>query len=314
MPPKAQRGERSRDDRSWVVREGPRSAAERSFGPGTEPHPACPQSRRKLGRHGPLPELRARPRKQGGAAARPGPRRRPPRGAQEAARPCLPGPIHRVFRVVAPAAGGKLRAWAPGGPGGPCAALTVGELQEAKTVASEAPSTDSFLPKPTPQEAATAAAAAALAAEAQLPRLRNPRRRWRQLHFRSGHHFRSGPSPSRPSAVSSLGEQGTGFLRPPGRGADRGRRESGGPGWGSRRLERRKWGRGEERGGGRGGGEPAGVKKRDVRDPGGQSDGWGWAGQLPGCCVFSLGSRRQAQTARSTVYSPPKKESSRGGG
>ncbi|KAL4680772.1 hypothetical protein H8959_022713 [Pygathrix nigripes] len=106
----------------------------------------------------------------------------------------------------------------PGAPVGPRAALTVGGLQGTKTLPSETPSemTSSF---PSPLLRRRKRCLQWLQRQ-RLPRLRNRRRRWRQLHFRSGHHFRSGPGRAPPHAVFSLGKRGTGLPRPHGRGAD----------------------------------------------------------------------------------------------
>ena len=60
--------ERSRGDRRWVVRKSRESTAPRPFPPGMGSRtPPAGQGRGRRGRPGPLPERRARPRKQGGA-------------------------------------------------------------------------------------------------------------------------------------------------------------------------------------------------------------------------------------------------------
>lgn len=206
--------EGSRGDRNWAVREGPRSAAVSPFPPGTEPHPACRAGRRRRGRPRPLQERRARPRKQGGAAARPGPRRRRSRGAQRAAR-CYPRcPPAGSSWSPPPPPWGEHRTWAPGGLGRTLRRTHRGRTAGGKDACKRSSeSGDRFLSRPTPQVAAEAVAAETAAARRrrrQLPRLRNRRRRWRQLHFRSDHHFRSNPSPAPPLRLLLIGRAGHG--------------------------------------------------------------------------------------------------------
>lgn len=75
-----------------------------------------------------------------------------------------------------------------------------GGLEGAKALPGRSEGSDCVLPGLTPQAVLAAAAVAAIvgaAAAAAATRLRNRRQRWRrQLHFRSGHHFRSSPSPA----------------------------------------------------------------------------------------------------------------------
>lgn len=80
-----------------------------------------------------------------------------------------------------------------------------GGLEGAKALPGRSEGSDCVLPGLTPQAGLAAAAVAATvgavaAVAAAATRLRNRRRRWRrrQLHFRSGHHFRSSPSPAPP--------------------------------------------------------------------------------------------------------------------
>lgn len=177
------------------MRGGQGSGTRFPSGPAQSRTPPAGQGRRRRGRPGPLPELRARPRKQGGAAARPSPRRRRPHGAEQAARRCHPGPPAGRPRCCSRRLwGGSLELGPLGAPGGPRAALTVGGLQGAKKLASGAPGavTASF-PSPLLWRQRRQLQ---WRRRQQLPRLRNRRRRWRRLHFRSGHHFRFGSSPA----------------------------------------------------------------------------------------------------------------------
>ncbi|XP_069397556.1 uncharacterized protein [Delphinus delphis] len=206
---RSRRREGSRGDRGWVVREGRLDVPSSPVRCRTPP---AGRGRRRRGRPGPLPERRARPRKQGGAAARPIPRRKRPHGAEEAARRRPEGPPAGSTSSPPPPVVGELWARAPGGPRRTPRRTHRGRTAgEQRRLRAERRSGDRFLPKPTPPAAAAVAAAAAatpapesaaaavVAAAAPLP-LRSPLPLW--------------PEP-RPCTASSLGQRRTGLPRPP---------------------------------------------------------------------------------------------------
>lgn len=145
-----------------------------------------------------------------GPGNREGPRRgrarhRRRRGAEEAASP-YPGahPRGRIRRRRRP---GELGAGAPGGPGRPPRRTHRGRTARGEDLARGAPRavTASF-PGPLLRRRRRLQGRR----QQQLPRLRNRRRRWRQLHFRSGRYFRSGPSPAPPLRRLLIGRAGHG--------------------------------------------------------------------------------------------------------
>ena len=220
--------ERSRGDRRWVVRKSRESTAPRPFPPGMGSRtPPAGQGRGRRGRPGPLPERRARPRKQGGAAVRPSPRCGRPREAEKAARRRPRSPPGRSPSPPPPLpVMGELWARAPGGLG-----RTPRRTHRGRTAGGREPCegssgrSDRFLPNPTPPATAAAAEAAAAAAATPAPESAAAAA---PLPLRSPLPLRLEP---RPCAASSLGERGTGSPRPPERGAARRRREeSGGQG------------------------------------------------------------------------------------
>lgn len=162
--------------------------------------PPAGQGRRRRGLPGPFQERRGPAPETGRGRGQAGPAPQAAARGQRSCAPPPPGPTRGVARVAAAVCrrgGGSFALGPPGAPGGPCAALTEGGQQEAKTLVSEAPSavTSSF-PGPILRRQRRRLQ---WRRRQQLPRLRNRRRRWRrQLHFRSGHHFRSGPSPAPP--------------------------------------------------------------------------------------------------------------------
>lgn len=237
--------ERSRGDRGWVLRKSRESAAPRPFPPGKGSRtPPAGQGRRRRGWPGPLPERRARPRKQGGAAVRQSPRRGRPRGAEKAARRRPRSPPGRSPSPPPPPplpVMGEPWARGPGGLG-----RTPRRTHRGRTAGGREPCeqssgrSDRFLPNPTPPAAAAAAEAAAAATPApESAAAAAP------LPLRSPLPLRLEP---RPCAASSLGDRGTGSPRPPKRGAARRRREqSGGQGCRGRGGARRGSGPGARR-------------------------------------------------------------------
>nr|XP_060480244.1 uncharacterized protein LOC132672337 [Panthera onca] len=171
----------------------------------------------------------ARPRKQGGAAARPGLRRRLPRGAGEAARQHLPGST-RGFARVATAAGPweKLRAWAPRGPG-----RTPHRTHRGRTTGSKGDcGRSSERGSPLPSQAHSSGSSGGGCKGGGGGGGGGSSYPGSGIGGGGGGSSTSAPvttsaparAPPRPCAGFSLGERATGLPRPPERGADGGRR------------------------------------------------------------------------------------------